>query len=178
MNRWLLWLPLVVLGALLALALNSLARQDGEAGHIVPSRMVGQTLPALTLPPIVPGKPGVSSADFTTGQPRLLNLFASWCVPCAVEAPQLARLKAAGVVIEGVAVKDHAADLQDFLSRHGDPFAAVGSDPNSAMLLQLGASGVPESFVIDGRGRIVAQHIGPIRNADVPGLLAALERAK
>lgn len=178
MNRWLLWLPLVVFGLLLALALNSLTRQDGEGGHIVRSRMVGQALPALSLPAIVPGKPGVAPSDFTTGQPRLLNLFASWCVPCAVEAPQLARMKAAGVVIVGVAVKDQPAELQDFLARHGDPYAAVGSDPNSGTLPQLGASGVPESFVIDGRGRIVAQHIGPIRDADVPELLAALERAK
>lgn len=177
-NRWLLWVPLVVFGLLLALALNSLARQEGEAGHIVRSRMVGQPLPALALPAIVPGKPGVAVSDFATGQPRLLNLFASWCVPCAIEAPQLAQLKAQGVVIIGVAVKDQPVELQDFLSRHGDPFAAIGGDANGTTQLQLGATGVPESFVIDGHGRIVAQHIGPIRNADVPELLAALEQAK
>ncbi|MBA3879975.1 MAG: DsbE family thiol:disulfide interchange protein [Sphingobium sp.] len=140
--------------------------------------MVGRPLPAFKLDPIIPGKPGVASATFTDGKPRLLNVFASWCVPCAAEAPQLAKLKAAGARIEAVAIRDKAADVQDFIARYGDPFAAVGSDPESEVQLAIGSSGVPETFVVDGKGQIVLQHIGDIRDEDVPGILAALEKAK
>lgn len=170
-----LWLPLISFLLLVAVAIWGLARPVDKT---IRSAMVGRPLPAFRLDPIVPGKPGVASAGFRDGKPRLLNVFASWCVPCAAEAPQLARLKAAGARIEAVAIRDKAADVQDFLARYGDPFAAVGSDPESEVQLAIGSSGVPETFVVDGKGRIVLQHIGDIRDDDVPEILAALEKAK
>ena len=170
-----LWLPLISFLLLVAIAIWGLAR---PADKTIRSAMVGRPLPTFRLDPIVPGKPGVAAADFHKGNPRLLNVFASWCVPCAAEAPQLARLKAAGATIEAVAIRDKAADVQDFLARYGDPFAAVGSDPESEVQLAIGSSGVPETFVVDGKGRIVLQHIGDIRDDDVPEILAALEKAK
>lgn len=170
-----LWLPLISFLLLVAIAIWGLAR---PADKTIRSAMVGRPLPTFRLDPIVPGKPGVASSGFRDGKPRLLNVFASWCVPCAAEAPQLARLKAAGARIEAVAIRDKAADVQDFLARYGDPFAAVGSDPESEVQLAIGSSGVPETFVIDGKGRIVLQHIGDIRDDDVPEILAALEKAK
>ena len=170
-----LWLPLIGFLALVAVAIWGLARPADKAIH---SAMVGRPLPAFKLAPIAPGKPGVSSADFRDGKPRLLNIFASWCVPCAAEAPQLARLKAAGAAIEAVAIRDKPDDVRDFLARYGDPFVAVGSDPESDVQLAIGSSGVPETFIIDGRGRIVLQHIGDIREDDVPEILAALEKTK
>ncbi|WP_066651844.1 MULTISPECIES: DsbE family thiol:disulfide interchange protein [Sphingomonas] len=170
-----LWLPLIGFLLLVAVAIWGLAR---PADKTIRSAMVGRPLPAFKLDPIIPGKPGVASATFTDGKPRLLNVFASWCVPCAAEAPQLAKLKAAGARIEAVAIRDKAADVQDFLARYGDPFAAVGSDPESEVQLAIGSSGVPETFVVDGKGQIVLQHIGDIRDEDVPGILAALEKAK
>ena len=170
-----LWLPLIGFLLLVAVAIWGLAR---PADKTIRSAMVGRPLPAFKLDPIIPGKPGVASATFRDGKPRLLNVFASWCVPCAAEAPQLAKLKAAGARIEAVAIRDKAADVQDFLARYGDPFAAVGSDPESEVQLAIGSSGVPETFVVDGKGQIVLQHIGDIRDEDVPGILAALEKAK
>lgn len=170
-----LWLPLIGFLVLIALAIWGLAKPTDKTIH---SAMVGRPLPAFKLAPMIPTKPGVSSADFKDGKPRLLNVFASWCVPCAAEAPQLARLKAAGATIEAVAIRDKTADIQDFLARYGDPFSAVGSDPESEVQLAIGSAGVPETFVIDGKGQIVLQHIGDIRDDDIPEILAALEKAK
>ena len=144
----------------------------------VPSRLEGQALPAFSLPPGVPGKPGLASADLATGAPRLLNIFASWCVPCIAEAPVLLDLERRGVKIDAIAIRDTSADVADFLARHGDPFDLIGSDLDSAVQISLGSSGVPESFVIDGKGVIRAQHIGPIMPQDVDAILKALEAAK
>src|SRR3546814_3631129 len=102
-------------------------------------------------------------AEFQKGKPRLLNIFASWCVPCAAEAPQLAVLKEAGVAIDGIAIRDSREDLDRFLARWGNPYARIGSDVDSSVQIALGSSGVPETFVIDGKGMIVYQHIGAIR---------------
>lgn len=170
-----LWLPLIGFLALVAVAIWGLAR---PADRAVRSAMVGKPLPDFTLAPVVPGKPGLSSAAFRDGKPRLLNVFASWCVPCAAEAPQLGKLKALGARIEAAAIRDKPEDVRAFLTRYGDPFAAIGGDPESALQLTLGSSGVPETFVVDGKGRIVLQHIGDIRDEHIPVIIAALERAK
>ena len=140
--------------------------------------MIGQPLPAFTLAAIVPGQPGLASTDFGNGEPRLLNVFASWCAPCIAEAPVLIRLKQAGVKIEGVAIRDTAPALQAFLTRNGNPFDRIGDDPESKIQFALGSSGVPESFVIDSKGRIVHQHVGDIKQADIPVILAAIEKAR
>lgn len=173
--RALLWLPVVAFVVLVAVLASGLLRPADQA---VRSAMIGQPLPPFALSAIVPGKAGLASTDFGKGEPRMLNVFASWCAPCIAEAPILMRLKAAGVKIEGVAIRDTAPALEEFLARNGDPFERIGSDPESRLQLALGSSGVPESFVIDGRGRIVHQHIGDIRAADVPAILAAVERAR
>ena len=175
MKRLLLWIPVVAFVALIAVLASGLYK---PADRTVRSAMIGQPLPRFALDAIVPGKGGVGSADFGKGQPRLLNIFASWCAPCIAEAPVLMRLKAAGVEIDGVAIRDTRPALQAFLARNGDPFDRVGGDPDSRIQFALGSSGVPESFVIDGRGRIVHQHIGDIKAADVPAILAAVERAR
>ena len=107
-----------------------------------------------------------------------MNIFASWCVPCVTEVKVLQTLKARGVPIEGIAVRDRPADLADFLARNGDPYQRIGSDPQSQVQISLGSSGVPESFVVDGHGVIRYQQIGPIDPADVPMILAKLEQAR
>ncbi|MEH3159274.1 MAG: redoxin family protein [Sphingomonas taxi] len=175
MRRWLLWLPLAAFVALFAVVAGGLFK---PADRTVRSALVGKPLPAFALPPIVPGKPGLSDADFRQGQPRLLNIFASWCIPCAAESPQLVRLKAMGVPIDAIAIRDTAPALTGFLGRYGDPYARVGDDRQSAVQLALGSSGVPESFVIDGRGRIVLQHVGDIRSEDVAPIAAAIRDAR
>lgn len=174
-RRWLVWLPLCAFGVVVTVVAWGLWR---PADRTVRSAMVGKPLPDFTLAPIAPGKPGLSTADFRRGQPRLLNVFASWCVPCIAEAPQLMTLKAAGVPIDAIAIKDTPQDIGNFLRRNGDPYARIGSDVHSRVQLALGSSGVPETFVVDGRGIIVAQHVGDIRADDVPAILRALADAK
>jgi len=175
MKRWLYWLPLLGFGALFLVVGFGLNR---PAERTVRSAMVGKPLPKFALAPMLPGKPGLATADLATGRPRLLNVFASWCIPCAAEAPQLAQLKAQGVEIDAIAVRDTPEAVRGFFDRYGDPYARLGSDPESAVQLAMGSSGVPETFVIDGRGRIVLQHIGDVRADDVPEILAALRNAK
>ena len=175
MSRRLIWIPFAFALGLLALIAWGLYK---PADRTVRSALVGQTLPAFDLPPIVPNKPGLATAQFATGKPRLLNVFASWCIPCFAEAPQLLRLKQAGVVIDAVAIRDTPAAIADFLARNGDPYAAIGDDRTSSLQLALGSSGVPETFVIDGRGRIVQQHVGDIREDEVPGLIALVRGLK
>ncbi len=144
----------------------------------IASRLEGQPLPDFALAPAVPGKPGLASAGLAEGGPRLVNLFASWCLPCIVEAPALMELKRRGVKIDAIAVRDRPEDVAGFLARHGDPFERIGADRDSQVQIALGSSGVPETFVVDRRGIIRAQHIGPILAADIPMLVRALEEAR
>lgn len=175
MMRWLLWVPLAAFALLFAVVASGLFR---PADRTVRSALIGKPLPPFALPPIAPGKPGLSTALFRQGQPRVLNIFASWCIPCAAEAPQLLRLKAMGIPIDAVAIRDTAPALKAFLRRNGDPYQGIGDDRQSAVQLALGSSGVPESFVIDGRGRIVLQHVGDIRADDVATIAAAVRDAR
>jgi cytochrome c biogenesis protein CcmG, thiol:disulfide interchange protein DsbE len=144
----------------------------------VPSKLEGKPVPAFTLPAALPSKPGLAAADLATGQPRLVNIFASWCVPCVAEVRVLQELKGQGVIIDGIAIRDRPRDVADFLSRNGDPYARIGSDAQSQVQIALGSSGVPESFIVDGRGIVRYQHIGPIEAADVPMILQKLEQAR
>jgi cytochrome c biogenesis protein CcmG, thiol:disulfide interchange protein DsbE len=175
MKRWLLWVPLIAFIGLIALVASRLVAPPDT---VVKSALVGKPLPDFALQPMIAGKPGLKRADLATGKPRLLNVFASWCVPCIAEAPQLMKLKEAGVEIYAIAIRDTPTAVGAFLSRNGDPYTRIGSDPQSAVQIGIGSSGVPETFVIDGQGRIAAQHIGDIRDDDVPKLLQALEDAR
>lgn len=166
-----LWLPLALVLALFAVFWVGLHRQEN---HDIASQMVGNPLPDFALPAALPGQPGASTADFRDGKPRLLNVFASWCIPCVAEVPVLMRLKSMGVEVVGVAVHDTTPALEQFLARNGNPYSRIGSDAQSRIQLALGSSGVPETFVIDGQGRIVKQRIGVVGEDDIPGLLALL----
>jgi cytochrome c biogenesis protein CcmG/thiol:disulfide interchange protein DsbE len=169
------FLPLIVFAMLVVAVAWRLATPKDDR---VASKLEGQKLPVFALPPALPGKPGLASADLARGTPRLVNIFASWCVPCIAEAPVLLDLKRRGVPIDAIAIRDKPDDVAAFLSRHGDPFTRIGSDERSQLQIALGSSGVPESFVIDGAGVIRAQHIGPILPDDVPAILRAMEEAK
>ncbi|HVF83341.1 MAG TPA: DsbE family thiol:disulfide interchange protein [Sphingomicrobium sp.] len=172
-----LWLalPLIVFGLFL-LAVGW--RLSSPPDPTVKSRLVGQPIPDFTLAAAVPGKAGLVSADLKDGGPRLVNLFASWCVPCLAEAPVLMDLKRRGLPIDGIAIRDASADVAEFLMKHGDPFRRIGADPQSQLQMTLGSSGVPESFIVDARGVIRYQHIGPIMPQDVPMILAEWEKAR
>lgn len=174
MRRVLIWAPLVLFALVFGLVAGGLLKPGDRTVH---SAMVGKPVPALVLPALVPGKPGIATTELK-GKPRLLNVFASWCIPCIAEAPQLMKLKRAGVEIDAIAIRDTPEAVQAFLARHDDPYARIGDDKASRAQLALGSSGVPETFVIDAEGRIAYQHIGDIREDDVPMLLGQLEKAK
>ena len=159
MSRGLRFIPIILL---LWLVAGFAWRLIKPADPAVPSQMVERSLPSFRLAAAVPGQ----------------NIFASWCVPCAGEAPVLGELKRRGVEIDAIAVRDTPGAIGGFLSRHGDPYARIGSDPQSETQIALGSSGVPETFVIDGHGVIRRQYIGPLTAANVPGVLQELEQLR
>lgn len=165
--------------ALVALILVALVwRLANPPDTDVQSAMVGKPSPAFTAAAALPGAPGLASADLADGRPKLVNFFASWCVPCLAEAPVLTMLRNQGVPIVGIAVRDRPEDLRQFLSANGNPFERIASDPESRVQLAFGSAGVPETFVVDGRGVIRMQHIGPIEAGDVPGIVQAVKAAR
>lgn len=175
MSRLLRFLPLLVLVVFVIAVTWRLSRPAEEE---IRSQLVGQPVPSFALAPALAGRPGLSSVELASGEPRLINVFASWCVPCIAEAPLLMELKRRGVAIDAVAVRDRPENVAAFLARHGDPFQRIGSDPESQVQLALGSSGVPESFIVDGRGIIRYQHMGPIEPGDVATILREWKAAK
>ena len=175
MKKLLIWLPLALFLIFLGVFAGGLVRPESK---LIPSKQVGKPMPGFALPAAVPGKAGLSSADLANGEPHLVNVFASWCVPCIAEAPRLRQLAEAGVPIYGIAIRDRPEDLARFLQRNGDPYRAIGGDANSSVQIALGSSGVPETFIVDGKGIIREQHIGDIRAEDVPGMMSALAAAR
>jgi cytochrome c biogenesis protein CcmG/thiol:disulfide interchange protein DsbE len=173
--RLVLWLPLILFAAFLAVVAIGLY---APAERTIKSQLVGQNVPEFTLAPALEGRPGLSSASLRRSGPRIVNIFASWCIPCRAEAPQLAELARRGVPIDGIAVRDRPEDLAAFLAGYGDPFATIGADNDRRVQLALGSAGVPETFVVDSRGVIRHQHIGAIMPQDVPALVAAWEAAR
>ena len=175
MKRLWLLLPLALFALFLGVAAYQLTQPKDD---FVRSTMIGKPLPAFDLPGASDEAPRVASGAFADGQPRLLNVWASWCVPCIAEAPQLEALAERGVPIVGIAIRDAPEDIARFLENYGDPYTAVARDDIAELQLALGSSGVPETFVIDGEGIIRYQHIGDIRADDVDELYAAWEDAR
>jgi cytochrome c biogenesis protein CcmG, thiol:disulfide interchange protein DsbE len=175
MTRFWLWMPLALFVGFFAVVTSGLVK---PSQHVIVSRMVGKPVPRFSLPPAVSSHPGIGSANLALGKPRLLNFFASWCIPCAAEAPVLAKLARSGVPIDAIAIRDRPEDVARFMARYGDPFQRIGLDVDSRVQISFGSSGVPETFVVDGRGIVRHQHIGDIRPEDVPEILAALRDAE
>ncbi|OCC24900.1 alkyl hydroperoxide reductase [Croceicoccus estronivorus] len=171
---WKFWLPLALFAFFVALVGTQLL---SPAQREVESAMIGKPLPQFVLAAASPDRPGVAAVDLKDGKPRLLNIWASWCIPCAAEAPQLEALQKQGVDIVGVAIRDRPEDVAAFLARYGNPYSRIGADNLSEVQLGIGSSGVPETFIVDGKGVIRYQHIGDIRPEHVPMLLEKLREA-
>jgi cytochrome c biogenesis protein CcmG/thiol:disulfide interchange protein DsbE len=174
-RRLVLWIPLAVFAVLLVVAAFALRN---PADPTIRSRLVGKPMPEFALAPSQPNHPGLATADLRRGQPRLVNVFASWCIPCRIEAPALTVLKQRGVPIDAVVVRDKAQDVAAFLAENGDPFERIGDDPHTRVQFALGSSGVPETFLVDGRGIIRLQHIGAINPDEVDDLYRAWRDAR
>ena len=174
MSRVVRFAPLILLILLVAALVWRLSNPEDTT---VKSRLVGKPVPDLLLGAMTPEGQRIPLKPIT-GRPTVVNFFASWCVPCIAEAPVLAEMKRRGVPIIGIAVRDRPDDINEFLSRHGNPYTIIGTDPESRIQLAVGSSGVPESFVIDGQGVLRYQHIGEIEVGDLPVILSELEKAR
>lgn len=173
-GKWVIWLPLTLFVGFLALVAFQLFR---PAPREVESAMIGKPVPQFALRPAMANIPGLSTADMQDGKPKLLNVWASWCIPCAAEAPQLDALRRQGADIVGVAIRDKPEDVGRFLAQYGNPYSKIGADDLSVVQMEIGSSGIPETFVVDGKGVIRYQHIGDIRAEHVPMLMQKLQEA-
>lgn len=176
-------LPLLVFAAMAAVFAFSLRTGDPSR---LPSALIGKDAPRLTLAALDgltrDGQPiaGLTPADLADGQPVVVNFWASWCAPCVAEHPVLVDLvRQTGVRLVGINHKDAAANARRFLGRYGNPFALVGIDGDGRAAIEWGVYGMPETFVVDGRGRIVHKHVGPIEPAHLArDIIPAIARAK
>jgi cytochrome c biogenesis protein CcmG/thiol:disulfide interchange protein DsbE len=174
-------LPLIAFLALAALFLYRLGSGDPSR---IPSALIGRPVPATDLPPLAgltrDGKPvpGLSSADFS-GAVTLVNVWASWCVPCHDEAPLLMKLaEDRRIRLVGINYKDQPDNARRFIGRYGNPFVAVGTDANGRASIDWGVYGVPETFVVGRDSRIAYKLIGPITPANLEATLKpAIEKA-
>ncbi|HUE62841.1 MAG TPA: DsbE family thiol:disulfide interchange protein [Rhizomicrobium sp.] len=168
MKRLLFLLPAALFAAVIGAFILGLRH---DPSHIT-SVLIDKPLPEFALP-AVRNNQGLASADFK-GEPMLLNVFASWCVSCRVEHGLLLALKQQGVVIQGLDWKDEASDGARYLAENGDPYIKAGNDASGRTGIDLGVAGVPETFVVDGRGRVRYKFIGPIDADDWENTLKPL----
>ena len=151
-------IPLIVMALISVLLALGLRHNPQD----LPSVMIDRPLPKFDLPPVRAESHGLKRDD-VIGDVALINVFASWCEGCRVEHPVLMRASRANrVPIYGVNWKDDRAKGAAWLIRHGDPYNRVGADVNSALAIDLGVTGAPETYIIDRKGRIRYKQIGPI----------------
>lgn len=150
--------PPLVFAALAGLFIWGMGREDPNA---LPSALAGRAAPEMTLPALG-DLPALSAADLHDGQPKLVNFFASWCAPCRVEHPTLTALSDEGIALYGINYKDSPAQALSFLAELGNPYRALAEDRSGRAALEWGVYGVPETFVLDGQGRILHRFAGPL----------------
>lgn len=159
-RAWLTGLPVAVFALLAILFYRGLSGNPAD----VPSVLINKPVPAFALAPIEGvNLPGLASDDLKTGEVTLVNVWASWCVPCREEHPLLMELASRGDLrIVGINYKDDPENARRFLVTLGIPFTAVGADPNGRAAVDWGVYGVPESFLVDGKGTIRLKWIGAL----------------
>lgn len=136
----------------------------GKDPRIIPSALIDKPVPEFELPALAEDKRGLATADFG-GEVVMVNVFASWCIPCRAEHPLITRLAEDGIVkVYGLNWKDKQADAVSWLNELGDPYDRIGHDLSGRVGIDWGVYGVPESYLIDKKGRIRYKHVGPIFN--------------
>jgi cytochrome c biogenesis protein CcmG/thiol:disulfide interchange protein DsbE len=177
-------LPLLFFAALAALFLVRLFAGDDSR---LPSALIGKEAPRFDLPAItgLTGRPGLSDADLRQGHVTVLNVFASWCVPCHQEHPFLlalsqdATLAKEGVKIVGIAYKDSSENIRRFLGEAGDPYARIGADVSGRVGIDFGVYGVPETYIVKGDGKIAYKFVGPMNQDSIRStILPQIEKAR
>ncbi|RED51561.1 cytochrome c biogenesis protein CcmG/thiol:disulfide interchange protein DsbE [Aestuariispira insulae] len=130
--------------------------------RVIPDAMVGKPVPNFDLASYRSDQPGLNTADLK-GQPQLVNFFASWCVPCLAEHPLISKLaEEEGVIVNGIGYSDTPENIENWLKRHGNPYARVGVDETRRIGVDWGVSGVPETYLVDAEGKIVFKYGGPL----------------
>ncbi len=174
MRRLLYIVPALVFGLIAAYLLAGL----GLDPKALPSVMIDKPAPEFALPALGDLAPGLATADLQ-GEVVLVNVFASWCVPCRAEHPLLMRLaNEKGVPVFGINHKDKGPDATRFLGQLGNPYRRIGVDADGRASIEWGVYGVPETFVVDRAGRIRYRHVGALGPQDFEPLLAIVERLR
>jgi cytochrome c biogenesis protein CcmG, thiol:disulfide interchange protein DsbE len=164
MTRKLLFLLPAALFVVLVIAFALGLRHDP---HLLPSALINRPAPDFVLPGLYESAEGLTRKDLE-GRVTLVNFFASWCAPCREEHAELLSLgRHQGVTLDGIAYKDKPEDSRRFLERLGNPFGRIGIDRNGTTAIDFGVYGVPETYVVDGTGRIRYRHVGPLTAEDV-----------
>jgi cytochrome c biogenesis protein CcmG, thiol:disulfide interchange protein DsbE len=150
--------------------------------RFIPSVLIGKSIPEFNLAPLPNlNVPGLASADLKRGKITLVNIWASWCIPCREEQPLLLELaKRTDIQLVGINNKDDVTNARNFLGTMGNPFAAIGADPQGRTTIDFGTYGVPETFLVDGQGIIRFKIIGGITpqnlNVDLPREIAKVQK--
>jgi cytochrome c biogenesis protein CcmG, thiol:disulfide interchange protein DsbE len=165
--------------AVIAIALGFSLTNDPRK---MPSQMIDKPAPVFALPALDSAAPGLATDDLK-GQVALINVFASWCAGCRVEHPTLLKIQREGKVpLYGINWKDKPGDGQKWLNANKSPYLKVGDDRAGRLGIDLGVTGVPETFVIDKTGRIRYRHAGPVTDdvwaANFEPLLADLRKER
>ena len=166
-------LPPLIFALLAGVFAFGMMREDPDS---LPSAMIGRDAPGVAAS-VLAEKPAFSDETLRDGQVKLVNFWASWCAPCRVEHPNLQALADEGIPIYGVNYKDRAADALGFLEELGDPYTGLITD-EGRMALNWGVYGVPETYVIDGNGTVLARVAGPVTQRTLESTIRpALEKA-
>jgi cytochrome c biogenesis protein CcmG, thiol:disulfide interchange protein DsbE len=159
-TRLITLLPVLIFAGLAILLFKGLSGDPST----LPSTLINRPVPEFTLPAVAGlDRPGLSAADLRKGKVTIVNIWASWCGPCRAEHPVLMELaKRDDIVLVGINNKDDAANAARFLGALGQPFAAIGADTSGRTTIDWGGYGVPETFIVDGKGIIRYKHVGPL----------------
>ena len=179
MKRTLFLLPLVIFAGIAATLFVNLMRPPTTA---LPSTLVDKPAPSVALPPLDPSVQGFGPADLRAGHVTVVNVWASWCVQCRLEAPALAVLsQQKGFALYGFAYKDTPDKARAFLDEVGNPFSRIGLDRDGRAGIEWGVYGAPETFIVDGKGIVRERFVGPISGealqSDILPAVAQAQRA-
>jgi cytochrome c biogenesis protein CcmG/thiol:disulfide interchange protein DsbE len=163
MSRWVFIAPIAAFVVLAFFLFKSLW---APAPSVIPSALLNRPAPRLVLPALDARSAAFTPADLAAGHVSVVNVFASWCAPCRTEGAQLETLaRLPGVAVYGLTQKDKPAATRAFLDEVGNPFARIARDDDGRASIEWGVYGVPETYVVDGRGIIRLKYVGPLSDA-------------